>query len=278
MKTKKIIILVGLVTLCLSSYAFASPGNVRFTVHNLSNNTKAADGFTTADGNRNFYSNTESQVCIFCHSPHNASPASPLWNKASLTGAATAYRMYTSSPTLTLTTRASSLPAGSPSLLCLSCHDGKTAINVLHNASSGVAASGSYSATDKVVDIGGMGSAPVTLQFGFGTLSPANLGGTDTAVSQGDDLTNDHPIGFSYTAAQGQSTTKLFDVPTVLSPAKSNGAIRFFGATKRMECSTCHDPHVNYTAGLGAGVNTALRPFLVMSNTGSALCLSCHNK
>ena len=25
---------------------------------------------------------TEDQVCIFCHTPHNATPLTPLWNRA----------------------------------------------------------------------------------------------------------------------------------------------------------------------------------------------------
>ena len=34
-----------------------------------------------------------------------------------------------------------------------------------------------------------------------------------------------------------------------------------------VECASCHDPHDNSNA-----------PFLVMANTASALCLTCHDK
>src|SRR4029078_3589800 len=61
----------------------------------------------------------EQQVCIFCHTPHNAAPIQPLWNRNVAVNASVPY-----SP--------SSLQAkpGQPtgtSKLCLSCHDGTIA-------------------------------------------------------------------------------------------------------------------------------------------------------
>jgi predicted CXXCH cytochrome family protein len=61
------------------------------------------------------------EICIFCHTPHNADPSPPLWNQALSVGVT--YRPYSS------TTMAASpgAPTGS-SKLCLSCHDGTIAI------------------------------------------------------------------------------------------------------------------------------------------------------
>lgn len=269
----KIKTIIGVLVLALgiSSASLAAPGNVRFTVHNLSNNNDPSQGMVYSGGfpQRKFYSTNESQVCIFCHTPHNAKPAAPLWNKASLT-AATTFKMYTSSRTLTSAARVVNAQPGATSLLCLSCHDGKTAINVLHNASGGVAAPAEYEAGSKLIDFGGGTLALQDLSEMGPTLASTNLGGTDADRYAGNDLTNDHPIGFSYTDAQSQSNNRLFPKAAV------NSAIKFFGGSNNIECSSCHDPHVNYDAGPGA--NPALKPFLVMSNTGSALCLSCHNK
>ena len=158
-------------------------------------------------------------------------------------------------------------------MLCLSCHDGKTAINVLHSAgnTATVAPGGK-----KLVDIGldynnsdfGQPDLPTGgLSMGLygGAAYGANLGKTAVDKFAGDNLTNDHPIGFSYAAALAASGGKL--------KAVADPKIRFFASN--LECSTCHDPHVNYE---GAGGDTNLRPFLVMSNVGSALCLTCHNK
>ena len=64
--------------------------------------------------------NTGGQICITCHTPHNAiASAGPLWNH---TVTAATFALYTNviSPTFNGTT---AQPAGT-SKLCLSCHDG----------------------------------------------------------------------------------------------------------------------------------------------------------
>lgn len=68
-------------------------------------------------------STNESQICIFCHTPHNASPAAPLWNR---TNPQTHYRIYKSS---TVDARIGQ-PTGA-SKLCLSCHDGSIALGMV---------------------------------------------------------------------------------------------------------------------------------------------------
>lgn len=63
------------------------------------------------------------QLCIFCHTPHNgqASASGPLWNHAPT---AAAYTLY-SSPTMNATVG----QPGSQSKSCLSCHDGSVAVD-----------------------------------------------------------------------------------------------------------------------------------------------------
>lgn len=273
-----------LVTVATASFVEAGSGNVRFTMHNMSNNNSAAQGLT--QGQRHYYSSQVDQVCIFCHTPHNASPSVPLWNKAMPTQA---FNMYTSSMTLSAVAKGAKAP-GPESLLCLSCHDGRTAINVLHNASQyGVAGPGA----DRTVDIGGSyidpsnvnnGQALSMATFGWMGTYNANLGKTAADPYFGGNLTNDHPISFSYNAAQVElGATKLNDRPTV--NAKSGGKIKFFGRSgDQLECASCHDPHIDYGYGIDGKLSgsptgdTTLRPFLTMSNANSALCFACHNK
>jgi len=57
----------------------AGNNNIRWTAHNMSNNTDAGSGLT--QGQRHFVSLGVDQVCIFCHTPHHSEPAKPLWNK-----------------------------------------------------------------------------------------------------------------------------------------------------------------------------------------------------
>ena len=58
----------------------------------------------------------ETEVCIFCHTPHNAAPQTPLWNREN---PRRYYRIYDSSTTDARTDQ----PSG-PSKMTLSCHAG----------------------------------------------------------------------------------------------------------------------------------------------------------
>ena len=98
------------------------------------------------------------EICIFCHAPHNTSPSPPLWNQ---TQSGVTYTPYTSS------TMAASpgAPTGSAKL-CLSCHDGTVAI----------------------------GS---TLSRGSIPMSGVDSSGRMTGASVlGSNLSDDHPISF----------------------------------------------------------------------------------
>jgi hypothetical protein len=197
---------------------------------------------------RAYYATTETQVCVFCHTPHNATSQQPLWNRER---PSTVFNTYTAAQ-LTTVARAVTAP-GAESLMCLSCHDGVSAINVVHNKPAGAA------------------TTTITMSGGVTNLAISS-------TSLGSNLTNDHPISFSYTAAQAEAgATKLFPIAT----AKGVG-VRFFGAKSDMlECSSCHDPHIAYgfdRKGNAIGGDPNLRPFLNVRNDGSFLCFACHNK
>lgn len=100
--------LVAATGLC---WAVASHAGISGSAHDLT--TK---GVTMPDG----------QLCIACHTPHDAktTPDAPLWNHTLTTATYTLYDK-SKSPTLDATT---SQPTG-VSKLCLSCHDGTVAID-----------------------------------------------------------------------------------------------------------------------------------------------------
>src|SRR5437870_457143 len=79
------------------------------SVHNLS---AGGTGTVKATG--------ETEVCIFCHTPHNATPVKPLWNRSL---SVTSYKVYSSNSLKAQPGQ----PTGS-SKLCLSCHDGTIAL------------------------------------------------------------------------------------------------------------------------------------------------------
>ncbi|MEW6128799.1 MAG: cytochrome c3 family protein [Acidobacteriota bacterium] len=68
-------------------------------------------------------STTEDKACIFCHTPHNANPATPLWNHQNSN--VPAYQLYSST---TLRATMSQMTNADSSKLCLSCHDGTIAM------------------------------------------------------------------------------------------------------------------------------------------------------
>src|SRR4051795_4219699 len=85
--------------------------DVRNTKHNLS-----------ATGPGTLKATSETQVCVFCHTPHGAEaiPAAPLWNRKL---SAATYTTYTSTSIDANAAELAAGPGGS-SKLCLSCHDG----------------------------------------------------------------------------------------------------------------------------------------------------------
>jgi predicted CXXCH cytochrome family protein len=85
----------------------------------------------------------------------------------------------------------------------------------------------------------------------------------------GRDLNNHHPASIRYGAAGDPA----FVAPTragsrvYITSVSDGAAIPLFGAAPgTVECASCHDPHDN-----------ANGKFLRTVNTGSALCLACHN-
>lgn len=96
----------------LSATTAAAQTQIARTLHNL-----------TPSGTGTFRVTEAAGLCVFCHTPHNASPTRALWNRE-LSGVT--YKLYESS---TLEAQLSQ-PTGS-SRLCLSCHDGTLALGNL---------------------------------------------------------------------------------------------------------------------------------------------------
>lgn len=119
------------IAVTLSVFLFTRPGaaamdGINMTKHNLS-----------VTGPGPIKALTETRICIFCHTPHNAAPLTPLWNR---TVPAKSYELYQS----TTMVAGVSQPTG-PSRLCLSCHDGTIALGTVLHPSQGIAVSGSIS-------------------------------------------------------------------------------------------------------------------------------------
>ncbi len=154
------------------------------TVHNLS---VSGPGTIRAPG--------VGDVCAFCHTPHRASQTRALWNRDL---PPVTYKLYESS-TLEATLNQ---PTGA-SRLCLSCHDGTTALGNL-----------------RVPPVG----------------APVALGPLTGRASLGTDLSDDHPISFVLDSALALKQGELNDPSTIPRPLRLDN-------TRQLQCTTCHDPH-----------------------------------
>lgn len=168
--------------------------------------------------------NSSTEICKTCHVPHSApgNADGPLWNHDLTTETFSTYVSATNSLDATLNEPGA---AGGVSKLCLSCHDGVTAIDA------------------------------------YGGNTPT-LGAITGVANLGNDLSDDHPISFTYDSGLAATDGELAD------PGATNevgaGAYPLF-ASQQMECASCHDPH-----------GTSNTKFLRGSLTNSALCLNCH--
>lgn len=251
----RFLFLWGLISLLLlpapAALAVRGPQGVSKTVHNLS-----SDHGGLWD---QYHSDNEDQVCIFCHTPHGGSLDGPLWNR-NLPGHG--FTHYTSA-TLSSAVGPATRSVGAASLLCLSCHDGSIALNrTLNNSLSGPPT---------------IGGGDTFMAFFAGILGALIGNAPPFEVERHDLLTDDHPISFSYQSSQEALPEKLHSAAAAMA-----AGVRFFGTGYQVECSSCHDPHVNYDSFIpesgDATADERYRPFLITVNTGSALCLACHNK
>jgi len=113
------LVLGTLMILSASTLSTSASAGMANTKHNL-----------TPTGPGTFKAPENTGLCVFCHTPHNATPQTPLWNRAM---SAATYTLYNSS---TLKGQPQQ-PTGS-SRLCLSCHDGTLAMGTLLRPLGGV--------------------------------------------------------------------------------------------------------------------------------------------
>ncbi len=83
----------------------------------------------------------------------------------------------------------------------------------------------------------------------------------------GTDLSNDHPVSFTYDGALALADLGLFD-PTNTQSGLGGTITATMLQGGKVQCASCHDVH-----------NSANLPNLLLkSNAASALCLTCHDK
>ena len=227
-------------------------GSVVNSPHNLS---ASAPGSVRAT--------SEQQVCIFCHTPHNATSVQPLWNRQTPVNA---YRVYASNSLQALPGQ----PTGS-SKLCLSCHDGTIALGSVFSRQQ-----------------------PIGMAGGMTTLAPGKS-------NLGTDLSDDHPISFAYDTALVTKRPTLKS-PSQLPPQirldgnkelqctschnahdNSMGKFLVMNNANSQLCISCHDQglttiatHVD-CAGCHQSHSAPSGPYLLKAQNVTQTCIICHS-
>lgn len=211
--------------------ALAAAAHAKMSVIDSPHNLSASGGKGRASGLPGVTLSGEGRICVFCHVPHNASSGTPLWSR-NLPAETTEYKPYRSS-TLNANPQPDR-PTGA-SRLCLSCHDGTIALS-------------------QYVGSGTLGGGTMPSD---GSLINPNLT---------TDLSDDHPISFTYTETLAQKSH-------LASPSTLTGRVRLQPGGN-LECTACHDPHDNqYGNFLVVNNGDPNRPDYV---GGAQLCVTCH--
>lgn len=227
---KKSIIFIVIFLLSLTAFTMtANSAGIKNTKHNLSQ---------YGPSDRFIFAPNETEVCIFCHTPHNAEPAFPLWGHAVTEEN---YTYYTSPTLQSYSSEADAPPIDGVSRLCLSCHDGTIAVGALTNTT--IETTKEYILPE---DIGFIGT----------DLS----GGHPISIVYDESLVNRRNNMTSLTLKLNSPSVVLMDRDVKLYPTQGGMGV---------QCSSCHDPHG------GKGSATA-PPFWRKAETDD-VCLVCHN-
>lgn len=170
----------------------AGSGSVFESKHNLS-----------TSGRGEIKSTSETRVCIFCHSSHNASSEGPLWShETTSTGNFQTYKRSTM--------KSQAEQPNGATKLCLSCHDGTIAVGAIKGLSRPIPMNG----------VSGSGEIPSNRKSNVGT-----------------DLTGTHPVSVKYSQNLALADEHLRWPP--LDPERKVSA----DADGYVQCTACHDPH-----------------------------------
>lgn len=184
--------------------------------HNLSSTSSGVRAVATGTDPR------ETQICIFCHTPHNAENAqapdwAPLWNRQNTSAS---FQMASSIHVSTGKSGVDSTPTGI-SKKCLSCHDGTVAIGAVLNG-------GPIQVT------GASGSGDILQSGDYGFI--------------GTDLRGGHVISFNYKTVvdsfdSGHASYNGWDGANPISDSDKKS---MFDREGKMQCHSCHDPHTDW--------------------------------
>jgi hypothetical protein len=188
---------------------------------------------------------SETQICIFCHTPHNASPVQPLWSHQ-ITEVVTYINYW--SPTLQSYDEGEAPPVDGFSRLCLSCHDGTVAVGSIISRWEEI----------EMVTVPGVIDSSGKLIGGPGYI--------------GTDLSGGHPISIPFDQVLAIKRNMADPPLTRLNWPINDPDIKLHPTQGGygVQCTSCHDPHNNKAAD-------GWPPFWRKSTHDEA-CMVCHEE
>lgn len=246
--------------------------DIRSTKHNLSSI------WPSITDPRTVKTEQTTEICIFCHTPHGASPDAvtsvnaPIWNRNLSTARYILYDQIwsTSFEAYDVNPPKPNAPTGY-SRLCLSCHDGTIALGtVINPPGSGQG-------------LGWLTTSPGTMPAGSGVMTG------DTRLL-GANLQNDHPISFVYDSSLVAVDEELIDPgPPIIPPGKVSDQTpisplrRYAGANlskfDSVQCTSCHNPHAaTYPKFMRASFYNNDPADVNYPSASKIICLYCHEK
>lgn len=242
------------------AYTIAAPGELGDNQAQNNNPHNLSSLSTTPGGETDVKATNTTEICVFCHIPHGGTPQTILWGRAA-PGGMGSFPLYSATPrdgsgvlgiadpTISGSSKytaaeasAGNYPNGA-SKLCLSCHDGLTALGVWNGDVEFVVSPG-FMPTSGIID-----------------------------------LTTSHPISFYYTSAIKDainalpSKTATYTMPTTV-PLEVDSA----SGNTRVQCTICHEPHKDTKEGgytLPFWRNASGTPGQE-ANDYDAICNDCH--
>lgn len=224
--------------------AFA--GDIRDTKHNLS---------VSADNKIKAVS--EPGICIFCHTPHNANPAYPLWNHEQ--SAVQTYTVYWSGTLQSYSqTESHAWKVDGSSKLCLSCHDGTVAVGSVQSRWYEIlmASSDCLDSTGRLID------------------------GVGCSGYIGTDLSGSHPISIVYDSAlvSKRNNANITSLCWLNPPPTGDPDVKLSrtqGGHLGVQCTSCHNPHTNKSLETKNG---QLWPPFWQKTSYNNVCYVCHHE
>lgn len=193
--------------------------------HNFSKQATHSGPKAIDDGPNSDY---DTRICIYCHTPHGGTPDTPLWNRKNPVssfnlfgeglGGGAGLAIINDPTAQGAADYSTSQPDGYPNgatKMCLSCHDGATAIGQMANGA--VIAMTQNTITDPAM-----------------TFNP---------TTQSSKIAGSHPVSFIYNAAVA-AAINAYPSSTGTYVAPTGAAAKFWlDGNSRMQCTTCHNPH-----------------------------------